>query len=482
MKKILCRVLVGALVVGAMSTGVFAAVPADVAGQTYEAAVTALMEKGVITGDVDGSFHPDEKLNRAQACVIIVKAMNPPSAEVTGTATQRVPASGFQDMDGYGWAEGYVSYAVKTGVAKGYPDGTFRPAGEVTVNELVTMVLRAAGETDVALGGVWPQNYIGKANELGLLSSLPAERPQEATKWMAAEVTYGALSKIEAAHAQQEPAAEENQNTQDKDKDASDKNTTDNKKEEAAVNGKLTFVNGSFDSPISTYNKMKITAGTKIYAYGVEKDYKDSMKLPKDVSEMKEENIYKYKSVKTPAFYELDGDKIVSMVVPGDVGYSGNAYVVINGTTATLDATGEKSSGLKTLTATKEITWLGKTSLTLPAKSEYLAGELYELNLSKGEIKNIATVKDSYKGKVFDELSGSGFVKVTSYEKGVLTVEGDKIVGVKDNASVYILEEGKSTTEYKAGRLSDLKAGVKVRAYDVLDDKETSANVIIIKK
>lgn len=477
MKKSLCRVLVTALVVGAMSTGVFAAVPADVEGQNYEQAVTALMEKGIITGDVDGSFHPDERLTRAQACVIVVKAMNPEPAEVTGTATQRVPASGFSDMEGYRWADGYVSYAVKTGVAKGYPEGTFKPGGEVTVNELVTMVLRAAGVTDESLGGTWPGNYVGKANEFGLLNSLPAERPQEATKWMAAEVTYGALSKIEAAHVQQEEVTTEKEETEDK-----DKNTSNSEKEEVATNGKMTYVSGSFDSPIATYNKMKITAATKIYAYGVEKDYKDSFKLPKDFSEMKEENIYRYKSVKTPAFYELDGDRIVSMVVPGDVGYSGKAYVVINGAGAALDGTGAKASSLKTLTATKEIIWLGSTNLTLPAKSEYLAGELYELNLSRGEIKNIATVTDSYKGKVFEELSGKGFVKVTDYEKGLLTLDGGKMVTVKDNASVYVLEEGKSTTEYKSGRLSDLKAGVKVRAYDVLDDKETSANVIIIKK
>ena len=115
-----------------------AAVPSDVAGASYEAAVSALMDKGIITGDTNGNFNPDTTLTRAQACVIIVKTMNPPAAEVTGTATQPAAKSDFTDMTGYGWAEGYISYAVKHGVTKGYPDGTFKPGNPVTMNELVT--------------------------------------------------------------------------------------------------------------------------------------------------------------------------------------------------------------------------------------------------------------------------------------------------------------------------------------------------------
>src|SRR5665648_271509 len=118
MKKIISMVLVILM----LCTGLaFAAtVPSDVAGNVYEEAITALSEKGIITGDVDGQFHPDSRLTRAQACIMVVKAMNPPAAEVMGTPTQTIK-SGFPDMAGYGWAEGYIGYAVRKGIVNGYP-------------------------------------------------------------------------------------------------------------------------------------------------------------------------------------------------------------------------------------------------------------------------------------------------------------------------------------------------------------------------
>src|SRR5665648_446793 len=130
MKKIISMVLVILM----LCTGLaFAAtVPSDVTGNVYEEAITALSEKGIITGDVDGKFYPDSRLTRAQACIMVVKAMNPPAAEVMSTPTQTMK-SGFPDMSGYGWAEGYIGYAVRKGIVNGYPDGTFKPGNMVKI-------------------------------------------------------------------------------------------------------------------------------------------------------------------------------------------------------------------------------------------------------------------------------------------------------------------------------------------------------------
>ncbi len=193
MKRTLRNMLAVAVTLALMSSNAFAAVPGDVEGQPYAVAVSALMEKGIITGDTDGSFHPDSELTRAQACTIIVKSMNPPAD--FGKAKTDV----FSDMAGYGWAADYISFAVQKGVTKGYPDGTFRPGKNVTMNELVTMVLRAAGYSDEKLGGTWPGNYLSKADELKILQAIPTPLPVNATKWMAAEITYSLLDEIEAA-------------------------------------------------------------------------------------------------------------------------------------------------------------------------------------------------------------------------------------------------------------------------------------------
>ena len=102
MKKILSITLALLLFV---STGAFAfgallgEVPGDVIGKDYEKAVSTLVEKEIVTGSTDGLFHPEDPLNRAQVCIMAVKAAG---------GTLEEGASGFSDMKGYGWAEPFV--------------------------------------------------------------------------------------------------------------------------------------------------------------------------------------------------------------------------------------------------------------------------------------------------------------------------------------------------------------------------------------
>jgi hypothetical protein len=469
---LLILTLVGTSAAFAATAATTISVPSDVSGTTYEAAVKALVDKEIITGDTDGKFHPDSNLTRAQACIIVVKSMNPPAAEVIGTATQLVGKSGFSDMAGYGWAEGYINYAVKHGVTNGYPDGTFKPGKNVTMNELITMVLRAAAFTDGTLGGTWPSNYINKATELELLGNISSPLPILATKWMAAQIDYNALSKIEAANPEE----------------TSGQGTGQDKADSIPDTASMTYVNSSFSDDMNTYNGKAISNSVKVYTYGELKNYKSTMVFSKNLADYRESTVIKYKSVKTPAFYRLTDGKITEMIVPMDVGFTGRAYSVINDTITSLNAAGDSVKGLETLTAAKKITWLGAEDLTvIPASSDYIKGEIYELNLSDGEIQSIYTAADLDKvGNVFSEISTTGaiFVDVESYNDGVVKIsagDGGAIFGVKENATVYVLDDA-NATEYTAGKTANIKPGVKIRAYDISDDDDTSADIVVIMK
>ncbi|MBK5262138.1 MAG: S-layer homology domain-containing protein [Peptostreptococcaceae bacterium] len=201
MKRIISMVVVILM----LSSGLaFAAVvPSDVSGNVYEEAIKVLSEKDIITGDVDGKFYPDSTLTRAQACIMVVKAINPPVAEVTGTEAQPIN-SGFADMSGYGWAEGYIGYASKMGIVNGYPDGTFKPGALVSSEEITTMVMRASGYTDVGLGGQYPSNYMEKATTLGLFDGMATvmSAPIQVTKGMTAKIIFNGLAMIEEADLQ----------------------------------------------------------------------------------------------------------------------------------------------------------------------------------------------------------------------------------------------------------------------------------------
>lgn len=465
-KNKLFKTLAFTLILLLSSGGVFAAVPDDVKGQPYEAAVEALMDKGIITGDTDGNYNPDSTLTRAQACIIIVKTMDPPAAEVVGTATQPAPASGFSDMAGYGWAEGYIGYAVEHGVTNGYPDGTFKPGNDVTVNELVTMVLRAAGHSDESLGGTWPSNYMAKATELDLLKGLPETLPDYAAKWMAALVDYNALTLIEEANPQEE------EQSPGQEIPAGVPDTSD-----------MTFATGSFNAAMTTYDGKTLADDVKIYTYGLKKSYKSTMTFSNKSADYRTDTVNKYKNVETPAFYKLEDGEIVTMIVPQDVGFSGFAYVVINGTYSASNEKGDKVTGLDTLAAGKAIKWLGEKGLAaVPPKSgadSYLNGTVYELRLSNGVITSIFKSTESYRGKVFEEISGTDFVEIESYKNNVAELTDGNLYEIKDNATVYVLDAD-NPTEYKVGKQSAIKSGNQIRIYDMSDDDETSGDIIIV--
>lgn len=468
MKNKLFKTIAITLILLLSTTGVFASVsiPEDVEGSMYEEAVFALMEKGIITGDTDGNFHPDSDLTRAQACIMIVKSMNAPSAEVAGTATQPSVKSGFPDMSGYGWAEGYISYAVKHGVTKGYPDGTFKPGNNVTMNELITMALRAAGYSDETLGGNWPLNYTGKAADLELYKLIPAPLPELAKKWMAAQFTHNSLELIEKANP------------------VEDKDPIPETPEGVPNTADMKFETGSFNSTMTAFKGKNLAEDALIYTYGQKKNYKGTMTFTNKVSDYRLDTVYKYKNVETPAFYKLEGNEIVEMVVPKDIGFTGRAYGVINGTYSAKNASGDKVTGLVTLIAGNEVKWLGEKGLTgIPPNigaGSYLDGTVYEINLVRGEIRSIYKSTESHKGDLFDEISGIGFVGIEGYKNNVVKLKNGNLYEIKSNATIYIMDEN-DKTKYEVGKQSNIKSGNEIRIYDMTeDDNEVSGDIVTV--
>jgi hypothetical protein len=171
MKKILSLVLVLSLVLGTFSFA-FADghLPEDIVGEDSEEAVATLMALGVVNGYPDGTYKPEKTVTRAEMTKLLVEALG--YGELAEGAT-----STFADVQGT-WAESYVGFATSMELVLGYPDGTFKPNQTMTMDEAMTMVIRALGYTDEVLKGSWPTNYKVKALDLGLtdgLSSLSGE-------------------------------------------------------------------------------------------------------------------------------------------------------------------------------------------------------------------------------------------------------------------------------------------------------------------
>lgn len=93
----------------------FPDVPTDYWARPF---ITDLSQRGIITGLEDGTFQPDQPVNRAQYASLI-QGILPPE--------QRQEPIAFSDIRADFWAAPAIDAAVKAGFLKGFPDGTFQP-------------------------------------------------------------------------------------------------------------------------------------------------------------------------------------------------------------------------------------------------------------------------------------------------------------------------------------------------------------------
>jgi len=98
---------------------------------------TAIMDlkgRGMISGYPDGSFKPDQPVNRVEALKIILNAANIDAA----SATRKAP---FSDIAQDQWYAPFLNKAYDLGIVEGYADGAFKPTQTVNLVENLKMLL-----------------------------------------------------------------------------------------------------------------------------------------------------------------------------------------------------------------------------------------------------------------------------------------------------------------------------------------------------
>lgn len=192
MRKILSFVLVLSLVLGSFSMA-FAATPStglsDIAGIANEEAIQVNNALGIIKGFPDGTFKPEQLVNRAEFAAMITRALAIPESALAGYTSTT-----FKDTAGYGWAVPYLAFAQSKGIMIGDGMGNAMPGRTINVNEAMTMVLRAVGyvNNSSVLVGSWPANYVTVAQNVGLYDDVAATFNVDRAN--AAQVIYNALT------------------------------------------------------------------------------------------------------------------------------------------------------------------------------------------------------------------------------------------------------------------------------------------------
>ena len=92
-----------------------------------------LSQRGIVAGFPDGSFRPEESVSRAEAAVMLAKAM--------GLEAGPAGETSFHDVGKNHWAAAYIESCAKAGYMEGYPDGSFHPDEILSRAQGISLVL-----------------------------------------------------------------------------------------------------------------------------------------------------------------------------------------------------------------------------------------------------------------------------------------------------------------------------------------------------
>lgn len=99
---------------------------------TDSQAINYLSELGIINGYPDGTFKPDNPINRAELLKILM--------EGSGITIEKPNATCFPDVPRLEWYSPYICTAKNLGYINGYPDGTFRPDKPINKVEALKII------------------------------------------------------------------------------------------------------------------------------------------------------------------------------------------------------------------------------------------------------------------------------------------------------------------------------------------------------
>ncbi len=146
--------------------------------------ISELVKADVINGYPDGTFKPENSVNRAEFAKIMVRGMELAIDEYNGD-------TGFLDVPQSFWASSYIMTCVNNGYVNGMPGRIFSPGQSITGAQLAAILVRTLPlETPaVGTGPDWYKEFVKIAGENGLL--YPGFEPDSAAS--RAECAYSIM-------------------------------------------------------------------------------------------------------------------------------------------------------------------------------------------------------------------------------------------------------------------------------------------------
>ena len=188
LKRALSLGLTAAMISGLMVMGSSAASSSytDVADTDNVEAIEVLKAVGIMVGDENGDFNPDENVTRNEMAVVMSNLMAYNVATYADT-------SPFTDVPS--WAEPYVAACWTNGITAGTSDTTYGGEQDVTTAQAALMVMKALGYFQYAsdFGADWQLATVSQGNRIDLFTDVDSGVREAMTRNDVAQLVLNAL-------------------------------------------------------------------------------------------------------------------------------------------------------------------------------------------------------------------------------------------------------------------------------------------------
>ena len=187
LKRALSLGLTAAMISGLMVMGSSAASYADVTSENNVEAIEVLQAVGVMIGDEDGNFNPDENVTRNEMAVIMSNLL---ALNVDNFTSSSIPFTDVPD-----WAAPYVAACYADGITTGTSATTYGGSDTVTAAQAGLMMLKALGYFQYSsdFGSDWQLAAVRQASSIDLYDGIDAGASSAMTRNEVAQLALNAL-------------------------------------------------------------------------------------------------------------------------------------------------------------------------------------------------------------------------------------------------------------------------------------------------
>lgn len=173
----------------------------DINGHWAHDCIIALIEHDVLVPDSNGSVRPEDYITRAEAAVLMGKALKLEESKAVSTGyVDAVPT----------WARGYIIATTEAKVFKGYPGRIFKAFGNITREEMTAVLIRAFRDNSTSEKemdfvdkdkiAAWARGNVAKSVEEGIVTGYDIDNTFRPKAYMTRAEAFTIVCKLLGYH------------------------------------------------------------------------------------------------------------------------------------------------------------------------------------------------------------------------------------------------------------------------------------------